>query len=388
MEKPKVKLEHVYKRYDRKHEAVYDFNLKVYENEFLVMVGPSGCGKSTVLRMIAGLEEITAGNLYIEGQLANDIPPKDRDIAMVFQNYALYPHMTVYDNMAFGLKMRKVPAKQIDQRVREAASFLNIEDYLKRLPRMLSGGERQRVALGRAMVREPRVFLMDEPLSNLDAKLRIQVRTEILKLYQRLNSTFIYVTHDQTEAMTMGSRIVVMNEGRIQQTDIPQRIFERPANIFVASFIGSPSMNFFAATLKKDGTRYVLAFFGQILALESELCTALREKQLAEQAVIVGIRPEDIDIVSDDHNALSCEIELVEPIGSEMYIHLKAKEMSLVATVKSDYGVRPGQTLAVKLNATKIHLFDPESEQNLIVPAYKSEESQELKAEALLTNAI
>ncbi|WP_083454048.1 ATP-binding cassette domain-containing protein [Syntrophomonas palmitatica] len=245
MEKAKVVMEHIYKKYDRKQEAVCDFCLQVYENEFLVLVGPSGCGKTTILRMIAGLEEITSGSLYIDGRLSNDIPPQERDIAMVFQNYALYPHMTVYDNMAFALKMRKIPMVQIDQRVKEAAAFLNLGDYLHRLPRMLSGGERQRVALGRAMVREPRVFLMDEPLSNLDAKLRSQVRTEILKLHQRLNSTFIYVTHDQTEAMTMGSRIVVMNEGRIQQIDTPQGIFEHPANIFVAGFIGNPTMNFF-----------------------------------------------------------------------------------------------------------------------------------------------
>jgi multiple sugar transport system ATP-binding protein len=370
MEKTQIELEHIYKKYDRKQEAVYDFNLEVYENEFLVMVGPSGCGKSTILRMIAGLEEITAGNLFIDGNLANDIPPKDRDIAMVFQNYALYPHMTVYDNMAFALKMRKIPTDQIESRVRKAARFLNIEDYLQRLPRMLSGGEKQRVALGRAMVREPQVFLMDEPLSNLDAQLRNQVRSEILKLHQRLNSTFIYVTHDQTEAMTMGSRIVVINDGHIQQIDTPQGIFEHPGNIFVASFIGSPSMNLFAAALKKDGTRYAIAFSGQLITLESELCTALQEQQVGEQPVIVGIRPEDIVIVSDEPNTVACQIELVEPIGSEMYIHLQAGKLNLTATVKSDYGVRPGQTRAVKLNAAKLHFFDPDSEQNLTMPAF------------------
>lgn len=369
MDKAKVKLEHIFKKYDRKREVVYDFNLEVFENEFLVLVGPSGCGKSTILRMIAGLEEITDGKLYIDGKLANDIPPKDRDIAMVFQNYALYPHMTVYDNMAFALRMRKIPAVQIEQRVREAARFLKIENYLKRLPRMLSGGERQRVALGRAMVREPQVFLMDEPLSNLDAKLRTQVRAEILKLHQRLNSTFIYVTHDQTEAMTMGSRIVVINAGRIQQIDTPQGIFERPANIFVAGFIGSPSMNLFKAMLKKDGVRYLIAFSGQTIELESGICTALQEKKLAEQAVVVGIRPEDIIIASDGENIFPCQIELVEPLGSEMYIHLQGRELSLIASVKSDYVARPGQNLAVKLNAAKLHLFDPETKQNLTVPA-------------------
>jgi len=363
---PKVLLDHVYKSYDRKHEAVSDFNLEVYEHEFLVMLGPSGCGKSTILRMIAGLEEITSGNIYMDGLLSNDLAPRNRHIAMVFQNYALYPHMTVYENMAFGLKMRKTPTGEIDRRVREAAIILDIEGYLNRQPRSLSGGERQRVALGRAMVREPEVFLMDEPLSSLDAQLRIQMRAEILKLHQKTASTFIYVTHDQTEAMTMGSRIVVINNGRIQQTDTPQRIYECPANRFVAGFIGSPSMNFFNASLQNNGGGFSLSVNSHILKLKKEHCEALSKKNYRNQAIITGIRPEDIIINGDGEDAIPCRIELAEPAGHEMYVHLQSEKFSFIARIKNDYGIKPGQILRVKPDTGKLHLFDPVTEKNIL----------------------
>jgi len=366
MKKTRVLLNGIYKNYDNKHKAVSDFNLEIFEKEFIVMVGPSGCGKSTVLRMIAGLEDITAGNIFFDGKPGNHLHPKERNIAMVFQNYALYPHMTVYDNLAFGLKMKKIPKAQIDKRVRETADILNIQGYLGRLPRMLSGGERQRVALGRAMVRNPNVFLMDEPLSSLDAQLRIQMRAEILKLHRRTGSTFIYVTHDQTEAMTMGSKVVVINNGRIQQTDTPQQIYEYPANIFVAGFIGSPPMNFFNTTLNNDKNECSIPTNGHILKLNKKHIESMRSKNFKDDVLIAGIRPEDITLSDPAQDTISCSIELTEPAGPEMYIHLKSEKFNLLARIKNDYGIQPGQNVNVRLNPDKLHLFDPVTEKNIL----------------------
>jgi len=286
-----LKLNHIYKIYDNKVTAVSDFNLHIQDKEFIVFVGPSGCGKSTTLRMIAGLEEISKGELYIDDKLVNDVPPKDRDIAMVFQNYALYPHMTVYDNMAFGLKLRKMPKDEIDKRVKDAANILGLEQYLDRKPKALSGGQRQRVALGRAIVRDAKVFLMDEPLSNLDAKLRVQMRAEIAKLHQRLNTTTIYVTHDQTEAMTMATRIVVMKDGVIQQVGSPKEVYDNPENVFVGGFIGSPAMNFFKAKIEGE---YVVLDDKVRLKIPGGKLKLLKDNGYVGKEVIFGIRPEDI----------------------------------------------------------------------------------------------
>ena len=288
-----ISLKGIYKIYPGDVTAVSDFNLEIEDKEFIILVGPSGCGKSTTLRMIAGLEEISKGELYIGDRLVNDVPPKDRDIAMVFQNYALYPHMTVYKNMAFGLELRKTPKDEIDKRVREAARVLDIEHLLDRKPKALSGGQRQRVALGRAMVRNPAVFLLDEPLSNLDAKLRTSMRTEIIKLHQKLGTTFIYVTHDQTEAMTMGDRIVVMKDGLIQQVDTPQNLYDYPCNMFVGGFIGSPQMNFLDATLVKEGSNYYVDLGGDKLLIAPEKVTSALDAYVGK-AIKAGIRPEDI----------------------------------------------------------------------------------------------
>ena len=288
-----ISLKGIYKIYPGDVTAVSDFNLEIEDKEFIILVGPSGCGKSTTLRMIAGLEEISKGELYIGDRLVNDVPPKDRDIAMVFQNYALYPHMTVYKNMAFGLELRKTPKDEIDKRVREAARVLDIEHLLDRKPKALSGGQRQRVALGRAMVRNPAVFLLYEPLSNLDAKLRTSMRTEIIKLHQKLGTTFIYVTHDQTEAMTMGDRIVVMKDGLIQQVDTPQNLYDYPCNMFVGGFIGSPQMNFLDATLVKEGSNYYVDLGGDKLLIAPEKVTSALDAYVGK-AIKAGIRPEDI----------------------------------------------------------------------------------------------
>ncbi len=289
-----LSLKHIYKVYPGNVTAVKDFNLDIEDKEFIVFVGPSGCGKSTTLRMIAGLEEISQGELYIDGNIVNNIAPKDRDIAMVFQNYALYPHMTVYDNMAFGLKLRKIPKNEIDEKVKEAARILDIEHLLDRKPKALSGGQRQRVALGRAIVREPKVFLMDEPLSNLDAKLRVQMRTEISKLHKKLQTTFIYVTHDQTEAMTMGSRIVVMKDGLIQQVDTPQQIYAYPANMFVAGFIGSPQMNFIDSKLEEKNEKTYIVFGEDSILLPGDKAKIAKEKGYLGKDIVMGIRPENI----------------------------------------------------------------------------------------------
>ena len=353
--------------------AVHDFNLEIKDNEFIVLVGPSGCGKSTTLRMIAGLEEISGGELYIDGKLMNDIPPKDRDIAMVFQNYALYPHMTVYDNMAFGLKLRKKPKDEIDKLVREAAKILGIEQLLNRKPKALSGGQRQRVALGRAIVRDPKVFLMDEPLSNLDAKLRVQMRTEITKLHQRLQTTFIYVTHDQTEAMTMGTRIVVMKDGFIQQVDTPQHLYDYPANLFVGSFIGSPQMNFFDAKLVKRNDGVWAEFGSNAIKVPDSKVRKLVDESYIGKDVIMGIRPENIHdeerfLSVADGNLVETKVDVVELMGSETYLYLKVdgKESNVVARVDPRSASRTGDTVKVAFETNRPHFFDKDSELSIL----------------------
>ena len=339
-------LKGIYKVYPSGVTAVTDFNLEIKDKEFIVFVGPSGCGKSTTLRMIAGLEEISKGELYIDGKLVNDVVPKDRDIAMVFQNYALYPHMTVYDNMAFGLKLRKVPKQIIDERVKEAASILGISDYLTRKPKALSGGQRQRVALGRAIVREPKVFLLDEPLSNLDAKLRAQMRTEISKLHARLATTFIYVTHDQIEAMTMGTRIVVMKDGFMQQVDTPQNLYDYPINLFVAGFIGTPQMNFFPATLTQKGGKVYVEFKNNSIVLPKTVASRIRNAEdyiNTGKAVTLGVRPEDIHdeesfIAASPDTVVKAFVEVVEKLGAETQIYCKLdyKEGEEVSSIIGD----------------------------------------------------
>jgi multiple sugar transport system ATP-binding protein len=358
-----LSLKHIYKVYQGNVTAVKDFNLDIEDKEFVIFVGPSGCGKSTTLRMIAGLEEISQGELYIGDRLVNDVAPKDRDIAMVFQNYALYPHMSVYDNMAFGLKLRKVPKAEIEKKVKEAARILDIEHLLDRKPKALSGGQRQRVALGRAIVREPMVFLLDEPLSNLDAKLRAQMRTEISKLHKKLNTTFIYVTHDQTEAMTMGTRIVVMKDGIIQQVDTPQFIYDHPANIFVAGFIGSPQMNFVDVTLQDKGGKLAVVFGDESIVLPEEKSAFLKEKGYAGKNVIMGIRPENLDeATSSDTAVIEAAVEVTELMGAETYIYLSKGKANLVARVNGTSKAKPGDKLKISLDTDKIHIFDKESE--------------------------
>ena len=374
-----LSLRHIYKIYSGNVKAVSDFNLEIDDKEFIVFVGPSGCGKSTTLRMIAGLEEISAGELYIDGKLVNDVEPKDRDIAMVFQNYALYPHMTVYDNMAFGLKLRKMPAKEIDDRVQEAASILGISQLLSRKPKALSGGQRQRVALGRAIVREPKVFLLDEPLSNLDAKLRVQMRTEITKLHQKLATTFIYVTHDQVEAMTMGTRIVVMKDGIMQQVDTPQFLYDEPENVFVATFLGSPQMNMFTATLhqEEDG---LYAHFGKnkILVPPERAKRIIDDRFIGGKEVIMGIRPEDIHdeedfIKSSPKTVINVHVDVIEKLGNEtfVYMNVEGKEGYTVARIDARTKVKADSNVSFAVNTHHIHLFDPETEITIMgVPAY------------------
>jgi multiple sugar transport system ATP-binding protein len=354
-----VRLVNVSKRFGDVR-AVADVTLSVADREFLVLVGPSGCGKTTTLRMVAGLEEVSGGEIYIGDRLVNAVEPKDRDIAMVFQNYALYPHMTVYDNMAFALKLRRLPRADIERRVREAAEVLGIGDLLKRRPKELSGGQRQRVALGRAIVRSPSVFLMDEPLSNLDAQLRVQMRAEISKLHQRVATTFIYVTHDQVEAMTMGQRIVVMKDGLIQQIAVPQELYDRPRNRFVAAFIGSPAMNFMPASLQEGG----LILGGAARPLPAALAAALRSAQ--DRRVELGVRPEDVWVEGERAAAhpewrLDALVEVVEPLGAEQYLHLSSDCGQLTARVSPDLRARPGDRVAVTLNPAKMHVFDAES---------------------------
>lgn len=362
-----LSLKHIYKVYTGNVTAVKDFNLEIEDKEFIVFVGPSGCGKSTTLRMIAGLEEITKGELYIGEKLVNDVAPKDRDIAMVFQNYALYPHMTVYDNMAFGLKLRKIPKAEIEKKVKEAARILDIEHLLDRKPKALSGGQRQRVALGRAIVREPKVFLMDEPLSNLDAKLRVQMRTEIAKLHNRLETTFIYVTHDQTEAMTMGSRIVVMKDGVIQQVDTPQNIYEYPTNMFVAGFIGSPQMNFINAALVEEDGKVYAEFENEKVILTEDKTKVLKEGKYIGKDVVLGIRPENIDdsdefIAEHKDAVITTQVEVTEMMGSETYLYLKDGASSITARVSGTSKAKSGDTIKIAFDETKIHIFDKETE--------------------------
>ncbi|MDO4567853.1 MAG: sn-glycerol-3-phosphate ABC transporter ATP-binding protein UgpC [Clostridia bacterium] len=354
--------------------AVHDFSIEIADKEFVVLVGPSGCGKSTTLRMIAGLEEITDGELRIGGKLVNDMPPKDRDIAMVFQSYALYPHMTVYDNMAFALKLRKTPKPVIDGKVREAAEILGITEYLNRKPKALSGGQRQRVAIGRAIVREPQVFLMDEPLSNLDAKLRNQMRAEIIKLRQRIDTTFIYVTHDQTEAMTLGDRIVIMKDGLIQQIGTPQEVFDSPANIFVAGFIGSPQMNMFDAELDKVDERYFVLLNGARVFLSEEKQSALRRANVQPQRVTMGIRPEHIMLCSNTAEAhIRAVVDVSEMMGSSVHLHISSNGKDIVVIVptmdlQGDYmnGFGYGQTANFAFGGNVVHLFDRETGESLL----------------------
>ena len=353
--------------------AVQDFNLEIQDNEFIVLVGPSGCGKSTTLRMIAGLEEISGGELYIDGKLVNDVPPKDRDIAMVFQNYALYPHMTVYDNMAFGLKLRKVDKAEIDRKVREAAEILDITQYLDRKPKALSGGQRQRVAIGRAIVRSPKVFLMDEPLSNLDAKLRNQMRAEIIKLRQRIDTTFIYVTHDQTEAMTLGDRIVIMKDGVIQQVGTPQEVFDHPANLFVAGFIGMPRMNTFDAALVRDADgKYAVNLEGAHVVLSDEKQARLSAKNAAPGPVVLGVRPEHIMLAGEGEQMIHGTVDVSEMMGSAVHLHLQAcgrdtiiivQTMSMQGATNTNFGI--GQTIAFTFGGNVLHMFSKENEKNL-----------------------
>ena len=349
--------------------AVPEFNLEVQDQEFIVLVGPSGCGKSTTLRMIAGLEEITEGELYIGDRLVNDIAPKDRDIAMVFQNYALYPHMTVYDNMAFALKLRHTPKAEIDRKVKEAAEILDITQYLSRKPKALSGGQRQRVAIGRAIVRDPKVMLMDEPLSNLDAKLRNQMRAEIIKLRSRVNTTFVYVTHDQTEAMTLGDRIVIMKDGFIQQIGTPQEVFNHPYNLFVAGFIGSPQMNLFDAKLIKNDDKYAVELGGHVVELSEDKQAALKANNVSEQEIILGLRPEHISLCD---NGVAATIDVHELMGSTIHLHTTAggKEVVIVVSTMDMTGeqinaLRGGTNINFTFGGNVCHVFSKETNINL-----------------------
>lgn len=364
----KVILKDICKLYDNGYNAVKNVNIDIEDKEFIVLVGPSGCGKSTTLRMIAGLEEISSGELYIGDKLVNDVDPKDRDIAMVFQNYALYPHLSVYDNMAFALKLRKFPKDEIDKKVREAAKILDLEKVLDRKPKALSGGQRQRVALGRAIVRNPKVFLMDEPLSNLDAKLRTAMRTEITKLHKSLGTTFIYVTHDQVEAMTMGDRIVCMKDGVVQQIATPQEIYDKPNNMFVAGFIGAPQMNFIDVTIvEKDGELYAQNSNINIKLNKGEH-GILEEKGYIGKEVVLGIRPEDIhieDIFIENSldSVFEAQVEIGELMGAEIYAYLKCGNNSITARFDGRYRVNIGDNLKLAMDTHRIHIFDKESEQ-------------------------
>ncbi len=362
-----LSFKNITKVYPNGFEAVKDFNLEVADKEFIIFVGPSGCGKTTTLRMVAGLEDISSGELVIGDKVVNDIEPKDRDIAMVFQNYALYPHMTVYDNMAFGLKLRKVPKAEIDKLVKEAAKILDLTPLLDRKPKALSGGQRQRVAMGRAIVRNPKVFLMDEPLSNLDAKLRVQMRVEISKLHQRLGATIIYVTHDQVEAMTLGTRIVVMKDGVIQQVDTPQNLYEKPQNLFVAGFIGSPQMNFMDAVVKVDGDVASLEFAGHKMPLPAEKSKKLIDGGYDGKTVVMGIRPEDIYdsemyLEAFPQSVFTSTVKVYELLGAEVYLYFDVEQFPVTARVDSRTTARPGDTVKFAIDVEKIHIFDKETE--------------------------
>lgn len=412
-----LNLKDIYKVYPSGVVAVTDFSLDIEDKEFIVFVGPSGCGKSTTLRMIAGLEEISDGELYIDGKLMNNVQPKDRDIAMVFQNYALYPHMTVYDNMAFGLKLRKKPKEEIDEKVRGAARILGLESYLQRKPKALSGGQRQRVALGRAIVREPKVFLLDEPLSNLDAKLRAQMRTEITKIHHRLATTFIYVTHDQVEAMTMGTRIVVMKDGYIQQVDAPQKLYDYPANLFVAGFIGTPQMNFFDAVLTSDGKTVYVEFSGNKVALPKAKSDTIEEPAKyinTGKPVVFGVRPEDFHdeenfISNSKETVIDVKVDVVEKLGAETLLYcVFANEATnsddsvkslvdagtqLTAKVDSRSKTERDQVIELAIDIMHSHLFDKETELTILkgegqpayVPVVELQRRAEREAEAANT---
>jgi multiple sugar transport system ATP-binding protein len=363
----RISLQNIYKTYEKNVTAVKDFNLEIDDKEFIVFVGPSGCGKSTTLRMIAGLEEISSGNFLIDDQLMNNVPPKDRDIAMVFQNYALYPHMDVYSNMAFGLKLRKYNKEEIDRRVKNAAKILGLEDYLNRKPKALSGGQRQRVALGRAIVRDAKAFLMDEPLSNLDAKLRVQMRTEIQKLHKRLQTTTIYVTHDQTEAMTMASRLVVMKDGVIQQVGAPKEVYDKPNNVFVGGFIGSPAMNFFQGTLSNG---YFHLSEALKVKVPEEKTVELINQGYNNKKVILGIRPEDIYDDAEFLNAspetkVTIEIEVAELMGSETYLYSSINNQNFIARVDAQAQAASGQSKELAFDMAKVHFFDSINEERI-----------------------
>ena len=362
-----LSLKGIGQRYPNGFEAVKDFNLEIEDQEFIIFVGPSGCGKSTTLRMIAGLEEITTGDLFIDGKRMNEVEPKDRDIAMVFQNYALYPHMTVFDNMAFGLKLRKVPKEEIEQKVLEAAKILDLEQLLDRRPKALSGGQRQRVAMGRAIVRNPKVFLMDEPLSNLDAKLRVQMRAEIASLHQRLGATIIYVTHDQTEAMTLGTRIVVLKDGVIQQVDTPKKLYNEPQNLFVAGFIGSPQMNFIDAVCKVHGEEVRLEFGDFSIVLPPQKAKKLIDGGYADKTVVMGIRPDDIDdsqiqIETYGDTVIEADVTGYELLGSEVLLYYTVAGVNMTARVDARTTAKIGDHIRLALDPEKIHVFDKESE--------------------------
>ncbi len=367
-----LSLRHIYKKYPGGVTAVSDFNLEIKDKEFLVLVGPSGCGKTTTLRMIAGLEEISEGELFIGDRLVNDVAPKDRKIAMVFQNYALYPHMSVFDNMAFGLKLNKTPKEEIKRRVEEAARMLEITHLLDRKPKALSGGQKQRVALGRAIVRNPAVFLLDEPLSNLDAKLRASMRTVLTKLHNRVGTTFVYVTHDQVEAMTMATRIVVMKDGLIQQVDTPQNLYDYPCNMFVAGFIGTPQMNFINATLEKKGSDYFFKFEENEIKIPADKFTGKEDlmKDYVGKEVVIGIRPEAIDdsalaLQNNPDSTIEVNVDVTELMGAEIYLYLTVGETNLISRVSSRSTSRAGDKIKVAFDTTRVHIFDKDTEQCL-----------------------
>ena len=362
-----LSLQHINKTYPNGFQAVKDFNLEIEDKEFIIFVGPSGCGKSTTLRMIAGLEEISGGTLKIGDKVMNDVEPKDRDIAMVFQNYALYPHMTVYDNMAFGLKLRKVPKDQIDKAVREAARILDLEKLLDRKPKALSGGQRQRVAMGRAIVRNPKVFLMDEPLSNLDAKLRVQMRIEISKIHQRLGATIIYVTHDQTEAMTLGTRIVVMKDGVVQQVDTPQNLYQKPGNLFVAGFMGSPQMNFLDAVISEKGDNLIAKVGEHELVIPAAKAKALKDGGYVGKTVVLGIRPEDIHdsqmfIEASPSVPMTSTVKVYELLGAEVFLYFDVNGTQVTARVDPRTTAKTGDPIKFAFDMEKSHFFDKETE--------------------------
>lgn len=386
-----VKLTNVKKIYGKNTVAVHDFNLEIEDKEFIVFVGPSGCGKSTTLRMIAGLEEISDGTVEIDGKVVNDLQPKDRDIAMVFQNYALYPHLSVFENMAFSLRLKKVPNDEIYKRVTEAAEVLGITEYLTRRPRELSGGQRQRVAIGRAMVRDCKVFLMDEPLSNLDAKLRNQMRAEIILLRKKINTTFIYVTHDQTEAMTLGDRIVIMKDGFVQQVGSPTQVFDMPDNLFVAEFIGAPKMNTFRTRLERKGSKYTVSPCGVEMPVDGDKGEELKAKDIESQDVILGVRPEHITLTNRNNPAaIPCVIQVNEMMGSELHLHVIAGEgdklVIRVPTVDLNAqqlaALIPGARIFITFRSKIMHFFNTETEWNLLSDATPHQTSEETAATA------